>query len=119
MPCPNCTIIRPAQTREECKQEVYRKLELYIGSVRVAELSEATTFTELGFDVFTARKFWSEFWVACDVPLFLQPGHSLENLLPDENFPRMPQTILEFIDEVAADRTGTLYRACDDCWSPG
>jgi hypothetical protein len=98
---------------------VYRKLEDYIGAKRASTLSEETTFSEIGFDQFTARKFWREFWVACDIPLSFQPGGSLENLLPDENFPKMPRTILEFIDQVAEDRRGTSYLACDECWSPG
>ncbi len=118
-PCPKCKIIRAAQTREECKKDVYQTLEKYIGAERTASLSEDITFEELGFDEFAARTFWREFWVACDIPLFLQPGGSFENLVPDSNFPKIPNTLLEFIDEVANDRRGISYLACDDCWSPG
>ena len=118
-PCPKCTIKRAPQSREQCKEKVYEALEKYIGAERVANLGEEVTFQELGFDDFTARRFWREFWVAFDIPPSFQPGGSLENLLPDSDFPPMPKTLLEFIDEVASDRQGTLYLACDDCWCPG
>jgi hypothetical protein len=70
-------------------------------------------------DVRTQRKFWAEYWVACDIPITMQPGRVLENLLPEDNFPKMPRTIGSFIDQLAQERKGVSYLACNDCWVPG
>lgn len=118
-PCRNCTIIQPAQTREECKVDILEKLASYISSSQMSSLTEETSFVSLGMDAVTQRRFWGEYWIATDIPLSMQPGGALENLLPDENFPKIPVTLGAFIDMLARERQGVSYLACDDCWMPG
>ncbi len=116
-PCPKCEILQPARTRDQCKEEVYAKLTSYVGSQRLVE--ETETFSSLGLNTEEQRKFWAEFWIACDIPTTMHPGGTLENILPDSTFPKMPRTVGDFINEVAEERKGVFYWACDDCWVPG